>query len=234
MKGETSQRRKRGRPPTRKDQNGLPVTVRPDRDRLMRWFFDDVPRSALDEAMQSSGNKRFYRLHDALHDDAYRNTLPGTLCRRFGISWPDLMELWRSYNRDLGLMIMANNLPQVMEGIAIDDRDESQKSLAAQHRKGKAVRDGVGKNVGSSRKFGVAWVVVELKTPMLATTNQPVLITSLGLQKIYASVRIRSAPLLLFSCVPITSVTLFAFCGKRSGSGPFQPLAITWRLRTPY
>ena len=118
MKGETSQHRKRGRPPTRKDKNGLPVTVRPDRDRLMRWFFDDVPRSALDEAMQSSGNKRFYRLHDALHDDAYRNTLPGTLCRRFGISWPDLMELWRSYNRDLGLMIMANNLPQVM-GIRI-------------------------------------------------------------------------------------------------------------------
>src|SRR5437867_2199101 len=33
---------------------------------------------------------------------------------------------------------------------------------------------------------------------MLATTNQPVLITSLGLQNLYASVRIRSAPLLLF------------------------------------
>ena len=56
----------------------------------MPWFFDDVPRGAFDEAMQLSGDKRFYRLYDALYDDAYRNTSAGTLSRKFGVSWHDL------------------------------------------------------------------------------------------------------------------------------------------------
>ena len=111
------QRRNPGRPATRQDKHGRPIPVRADRDRLMKWVFEAVPRETLEEAMQLSGEKKFYRLYDALHDDAYRNTSPGTLCRRFGISWLDLRDLWRQYNRDLGLMIMAKNLPQVMEDI---------------------------------------------------------------------------------------------------------------------
>src|SRR5262249_1458963 len=51
---------------------------------------------------------------------AYRNTSQATLCRRFGISWLDLMNLWRQYKIALGMMIMANYLPQVMEDIARD------------------------------------------------------------------------------------------------------------------
>jgi hypothetical protein len=114
------QRRKPGRPLTRQDKNGRPMPVRADRDRLMKGFFEAVPRGPLEEAMQVSGDKKFYRLYDALHDDAYRNTSPGTLCRKFGISWLDLMDLWRKYNRDLGMMIMANHLPQVLDDISVD------------------------------------------------------------------------------------------------------------------
>jgi len=35
--------------------------------------------SGLDDAMLMSGDERFYRLHNALHDDVYRNVSPGTL-----------------------------------------------------------------------------------------------------------------------------------------------------------
>ena len=37
------------------------------------------PRSGLDDAMLMSGDERFYRLHNAFHDDATENVSPGTL-----------------------------------------------------------------------------------------------------------------------------------------------------------
>jgi hypothetical protein len=43
-------------------------------------------------------DERFHRLYDALHDDAYRKTSPGTLCRRFNISLMDLTNLWWNHN----------------------------------------------------------------------------------------------------------------------------------------
>jgi hypothetical protein len=96
------------------------MAVRADRDRPLKWFLETVPEAAFDEAMALSGDKRFYRLYDAFHDDAYRNTSPGTLCRRFGISMHDLFCLWCQYNRDLALVIMANHLPKIGADIAED------------------------------------------------------------------------------------------------------------------
>src|SRR5262245_65328847 len=90
------------------------MPVRADRDRLMKLFFQCVRRPDFDDVLQFSGDERFYRLHDALHDDAYRNTSPGTLCRRFGISLQDLVDVWVDYNRLLGTMYMATALPQIM------------------------------------------------------------------------------------------------------------------------
>ena len=77
------------------------MPVRADRDRFIQAFFEEVPSQDFDDAMMTSGDERFHRLHDAMHDDAYRRTSPGTLCRRFGISWGDLMNLWHSYNMHL-------------------------------------------------------------------------------------------------------------------------------------
>jgi hypothetical protein len=84
------------------------VPTRADRDRVVQGFFEAVPCSGLDEALVSSGDTRFQRLFDALRDDLYRNVSPGTLCRRFGISWVDPMDLWGRYNMHLGLMQVAN------------------------------------------------------------------------------------------------------------------------------
>jgi hypothetical protein len=86
----------------------------------MMWFFEEVPRSGLDDAMLMSGDERFHRLHDAMHDDVYRRTSPGTLCRRFGISWMDLMNLWHSYTTHLGMMSMATQLPRILIDLAED------------------------------------------------------------------------------------------------------------------
>jgi hypothetical protein len=113
-------RRPRGRPASKTDKNRRPVPARADRDRPIRWFFDDVPRTALDEALLTSGDDRFHRLYDALHDAVCRRTSPGTLCRRFGISWMDLMNLWYGYTTNLGLLEMGNHLPKILNDMAED------------------------------------------------------------------------------------------------------------------
>jgi hypothetical protein len=113
-------RRPRGRPASKKDKNRRPVPVRADRDRFIQWFFEEVPRTGLDDAMLMSGDKRFHRLYDALHDDVYRRTSPGTLCRRFNVTWLDLVQLWFSYNIHLGLMQLANHLPKILTDMAED------------------------------------------------------------------------------------------------------------------
>jgi hypothetical protein len=109
-----------GRPSTRKDKNGRSIPVRADRDRLLKWFFDQVPRPDLETAMLVSGDKRFHRLNDSFHDPAYRKTSPATLCRKIGISLKDLLDLWHQFNADLASMAMATRLSKIMEQIAVD------------------------------------------------------------------------------------------------------------------
>jgi len=113
-------RRLRGRPASNKDKNRRPVPIRADRDRPTQWFFEHTPRTALEDAMLMSRDDRFHRLHDALHDDVYRRTSPGTLCRRFGISWMDLMNLWHSYTTHLGLLQTAKHLPRILIDLVED------------------------------------------------------------------------------------------------------------------
>src|SRR5262245_50899189 len=102
-----NQDRKIGRPATLHDKNRRPIPVRADRDRPMKLFFQCVRRPDFGDVLQFSGDERFFRLYDALHDDAYRNTSPGTLCRKSGISLQDLVDVWMEYNRLMGLMHAA-------------------------------------------------------------------------------------------------------------------------------
>jgi hypothetical protein len=117
---QTSRRRPRGRPTNKRDKNRRPVPIRADRDRFLQSFFDNVPRSGLDDALLMSGDERFHRLHDALHDDVYRRTSPGTLCRRFGVTWMDLIDLWSRHQLNWGLMKLADHLPKILDDLAED------------------------------------------------------------------------------------------------------------------
>src|SRR5215831_20048462 len=112
----TQDPRKLGRPATLQDKNRRPIPVRADRDRPINWLFA-LLRNHPDfgDVLEFSGDERFLRLYDALHDEAYRNTSPGTLCRRFGISLRELVDVWMEYNRLMGLMYTAPHLPQIMD-----------------------------------------------------------------------------------------------------------------------
>jgi hypothetical protein len=117
--------RKPGRPAILKDKNRRPIPARADRDRPMKWFFEEVPRQDFTDALQLSGDERFRRLHDALNDNAYGMTSFPTLCRRFGLSWSDCMNLWWEYNRLWGLLAILNRLPKILEDLAEDSRSHS-------------------------------------------------------------------------------------------------------------
>src|SRR5215813_6066641 len=113
-----NQDHKIGRPATLHDKNGRPMPVRADRDRPINWLFALLRhRPDFGDVLQGSGDERFFRLYDALHDDAYRNTSPGTLCRRFGISLRDLVDVWREHNRLLGIMYTSTHFPQIVEDV---------------------------------------------------------------------------------------------------------------------
>jgi hypothetical protein len=120
MKAELSQRPKLGRPATLQDKNGRAIPVRADRDRPVQWFFEAAPREKLEDALESSGDPKFLRLYDALQDPAYRNTNLSTLCRRFGVSLKDLAKLWMDYNVALGMIYLADSLPEIMKQTAED------------------------------------------------------------------------------------------------------------------
>ena len=107
-------------PATQNDKNGRPMPVRADRDRPVQWFFEATPREKLEEALEGSDDPQFFRLYDALQDPAYRNTNLSTLCRRFGVSLKDLVKLWIDYNVALGMLYMANLLPEIMKQTAED------------------------------------------------------------------------------------------------------------------
>jgi hypothetical protein len=92
----------------------------------LKWFFEDIPRPDFDDVLLLSGDERFRRLYDALHDDAYRRTSPGKLCRKFGISLSDLFEMWRQHVLCLGRILQSYHLPDIMQDVAEDSlsRDE--------------------------------------------------------------------------------------------------------------
>src|SRR5215813_7426683 len=118
MRANLNRPRTPGRPATRRDKNRRPMPVRADRDRPINWLFA-LLRNHPDfgDVLEFSGDERFLRLYDALHDEAYRNSSPGTLCRRFGVSLQDLVDVWRDYNSLLGQMYMATHLPQIMQDV---------------------------------------------------------------------------------------------------------------------
>jgi hypothetical protein len=119
-------RRPRGRPASKKDKNGLPVPVRADRDPAIQLFIENVSPANFDVALQVSGNERFHRLSEALRDPVYRKTSFGTLCRRFGVSLVDLVDLWRNHNLLLGQIRMLDHLPDIMEDIAEDSENREE------------------------------------------------------------------------------------------------------------
>ena len=67
-----------------------------------------------------SGDPRARQLAETLLDPAYRHHSFGKLCERAGISGREVVDLFRKYKIDEGIVRMAQHLPDVLEDAAID------------------------------------------------------------------------------------------------------------------
>jgi len=86
----------------------------------MKCFFENISPDTFEEAVWSSGEPKFLGLYDAFQDPAYESTSRMTLCRNFGISLRDLLDVWYEYGRDLARLEIFNRLPEIARRTAED------------------------------------------------------------------------------------------------------------------
>ena len=67
-----------------------------------------------------SGDPRAQRLAETLLDPAYRHHSFGRLCERAGLSGREVVDLFRKYKIDEGIVRMSKHVPDVLEDTAID------------------------------------------------------------------------------------------------------------------
>lgn len=98
-----------------------PVRRSPARkDPLMRRFTSTVSKEELGGMLAHSGDERAWRALEMLLDPAYRNHTFAKICGKVGLSQMDIMDLFRRYHLDMGIVAMAREAPAIMEDIAKD------------------------------------------------------------------------------------------------------------------
>ena len=100
------QKAKKQRSPARKD-----TILR----RLEASIGEELPTT-----LHHSGDPRAMRLLELLMDPAYSRHSFAKLCERAGVGMVELVDLFRRYKLDLGILKMSKHVPAVLEDTAID------------------------------------------------------------------------------------------------------------------
>ena len=100
-----------------------PIRRSPARkDPLMRRFASTVSKEELGGMLAHSGDERAWRLLEILMDPVYGNHSFAVLCGKVGLNQIDVVDLFRRYKLDLGVIKMSRLAPQVMQDMAEDAR----------------------------------------------------------------------------------------------------------------
>ncbi len=86
----------------------------------MNRLADTLGQDELVGALHSSADERVHRLAEMMTDPAYSRFTLGKLCQRVGLSSIDLLDAFRKYKIDQGIIAMANRAPRIMEDVAED------------------------------------------------------------------------------------------------------------------
>ena len=98
-----------------------PVRRSPARkDPLMRRFASTVSKEELGGMLANSGDERAWRALEMLLDPIYRNHTLARVCGKVGLSQMDILDLFRRYKLDMGIVAMSREAPAIMEDIAKD------------------------------------------------------------------------------------------------------------------
>ena len=98
-----------------------PIRRSPARkDPLMRRFASAVSKEELGGMLAHSGDERAQRALEMLLDPAYRNHTFAKICGKVGLSQLDILDLFRRYKLDLGVIKMSRRAPKIMGDVARD------------------------------------------------------------------------------------------------------------------
>lgn len=95
----------------------------PIADLPARRFWSNIDREQLELALSSVPDK-YDAFLNALHDPTLMRASTPTLMRKFNISLHELQLLYTDHMRQLGLLKMSSDLPQVMSDVADDAKNK--------------------------------------------------------------------------------------------------------------
>ncbi len=90
------------------------------KDPLMRRFASTVSKEELGGMLAHSGDERAWRALEMLLDPVYRNHTFAKVCEKVGLSQIDVVDLFRRYKLDMGVIKMSRLAPRIMEDTAED------------------------------------------------------------------------------------------------------------------
>lgn len=89
------------------------------KDPLFRRLQTAVRQEDLIKALDQAKNQKAFAVFQMLCDPAYRNHSLARLCEKAGLSFLELVDLFRVFRLDEALLVMLTHVPQVMEDTAI-------------------------------------------------------------------------------------------------------------------
>ena len=88
------------------------------KDALLRRYETTVGRDKMLEALSVSEDERASALVNMMLDPAYRRFSFAKLCQRVGLRYQDMLDLFRRFQLDLGILQVSRQLPDVMRQTA--------------------------------------------------------------------------------------------------------------------
>jgi len=80
----------------------------------MKRLGENITRDEMVGALYSSTDERAVRLLQMMGDPAFANFSLGRLCQRVGLSSIDLLDAFRRYRIDQGIIEMSRRAPEIM------------------------------------------------------------------------------------------------------------------------
>ena len=105
-------------------QNKLVTTRKPKsparKDNVGRRVFESIGRNAMLDTLTAAQDPRAQHLLELMMDPQYRNFTFPKLCERSGLSVTQVLDLFRKYKLDLGMIEMSKQVPRIMRDVARD------------------------------------------------------------------------------------------------------------------
>ena len=90
------------------------------KDSVMNRISESIGREEMAESLACTQDPRAGRLLEMLFDPAYRQHSFPKLCERVHLSVTDVVDLFRRFKLDQGIVAMAKAAPRIMSDTAID------------------------------------------------------------------------------------------------------------------